>query len=118
MTVKQFLSEVNDQPIDRTIVIAIQQKYDFILPVQIQHIVSASEESIFFDDDCRTLSVAEILDANEDLHADFKKLKLLPLFDVGDNDFLVYHADRGSWSKFNIIDECHFKSKMTLEEYF
>ena len=73
---------------------------------------------MFFDDDWRTLSVNEILDASKDLHVDFEKQLLLPIVDVGDNDFIVYHAEDGTWSKFNIIEGCHFKVKKSFYEYF
>ena len=38
--------------------------------------------------------------------------------DTGDNDFIVYHAEDDTWSKFNIIEECHFKVKKSFYEFF
>ena len=41
---------------------------------------------------------------------------MIPLIDCSDNDFIVYHFDSKTWSKFNIIDECVFKEKESLDE--
>lgn len=105
MTGKEFLSSLESQKIDFKIVEEIEKKYGFEIPEVVQKIISASVESVFFDDDWRTLSVDEILDASEDLHVDFEGQMLLPIVDTGENDFIVYHAEDDTWSKFNIIEE-------------
>ena len=64
----------------------------------------------------RILSYKEILNAEYDLHVDFKTKQMIPLADCGDNDFVVYHFDTHEWSKFNIIDEVTFKKRKTLAE--
>lgn len=118
MTREEFLSTLDSQKIDLKIVEDIEHKYGFEIPEIVQKIISASVESVFFDDDWRTLSVDEILDASEDLHVDFEGQMLLPIVDTGENDFIVYHAEDDTWSKFNIIEECHFKVRKSFYEYF
>ena len=118
MTRKEFLSSLENQGIDFKIIKEIEHKYGFEIPKIVQKIISASVESVFFDDDWRTLSVEEIMDASKDLHVDFESQKILPIIDTGENDFIVYHAEDGTWSKFNIIEECHFKAKKSFYEFF
>lgn len=118
MTRQEFLSSLRSQIIDLKIVKKVEKKYGFEIPEIVQKIISASIESIFFDDGWRTLSVSEVLDASEDLHVHFEERMLLPVIDTGENDFIVYHAEDDTWSKFNIIEECHFKTKKTFYEYF
>lgn len=118
MTGKEFLLQLNNHPINMDAIKEIEAKYRLHMPLLIQKIISISQESLFFDNTWRTLSFKEILDAPEDLHVDFVELKILPLFDTGDNDFIVYRFDDHVWSKFNIIDECFFKNKNLLEDYF
>lgn len=118
MTRYEFLTYIQTQTIETKSVNIVEKRYDATLPNFIKKIISCTSESIFFDDGWRTLSVTEIIDAPEDLHIDFITQRLLPLFDTDNNDFIVYHLMNDSWSKFNIIDECHFKNKKRLEEFF
>lgn len=118
MTRYEFMSYIQTVEVNDEIVSSIERKYSEILPEQIRIIVSCSQESIFFDDGWRLLSFDEVMDASDDLHVDFVNLKLLPLFDTGDNDFIVYHFENKIWSKFNIVDEVSFKNKKNLDEFF
>ena len=118
MTREEFLSSLENQKINFKIVEEIEKKYGFEITEIVQRIISASVESVFFDDEWRTLSVDEILNASENLHVDFEGQMLLPIVDTGENDFIVYHAEDNTWSKFNIIEECHFKAKKSVYEYF
>lgn len=64
MTRKEFLSCLESQEVDFKIVEEIEHKYGFEIPEIIQKIISASVESVFFDDGWRTLSVEQILDTS------------------------------------------------------
>lgn len=116
MTKKDFLSEIATCNVDQERVSKIEKVYNNTLPGTVKLLISFSEESVFFDDGCRTLSFSEIVDAEKDLHVNFVKLGILPLFDCNENDFIVYHFDEKNWSKYNIVDECSFKEKDTLDE--
>lgn len=118
MTKKEFLLTLENQSIEKDLVEKIEYQYGFGLPIVAQKIISASKTSIFFDDDWRTLSFQEIIDASNDLHVNFEDQKLIPLIDTGENDFIVYCAENNTWSKFNIVEECHFKSKKSFLEFF
>ena len=116
MTRKEYIVAISKCDIDSDIISQIESVYGCSLPVAIKRMLSCSGESVFFDDGYRTLSVAEILDAEKDLHVDFGALRMIPVIDCGENDFIVYHTAEGNWSKFNIIEECVFKKRATLGE--
>lgn len=115
MTAKEYFESIIKKEIDLGKVEKIQNIYNKVLPEEVQRIVSNAESSIFLDD-VRILSYKEILNAEYDLHVDFKTKQMIPLADCGDNDFVVYHFDTHEWSKFNIIDEVTFKKRKTLAE--
>ena len=116
MTRKEYIVAISKCNIDSDVISKIEIAYGCLLPASIKRMLSYSEESVFFDDDYRTLSAAEILDAEKDLHVDFVSLRMIPVIDCGENDFIVYHTAEGNWSKFNIIEECVFLKKATLDE--
>lgn len=116
MTRKEYFSKLKSVSVNDKIVTCVETVYGHTLPIVIKQILSFSKESVFFDDEYRTLSLAEILDAQADLHVDFKSLGLIPLIDCGENDFIVYCINDDSWSKYNIIDELAFKKRTSLED--
>lgn len=116
MTKQEYLEKVLRTVIDDVKVSKVQKVYGCKLPEIIQKIVSTNDETIFFDDDTRILSLNEIIDAEKDLHVDFISKKIIPLADFGENDFIVYHFDDNIWSKFNIVDETMFKKRHDLSE--
>lgn len=69
-------------------------------------------------DHWRILSPKDILDAPDDLGADFVALKKLPLADCKDNDFICYDFNNQRYEMFNIIDEIGFIRKDSLWDFF
>lgn len=118
MTREEYLIGLESMPIDNNIVNRVEVIYDCALPIVVKQMISYSKESVFFDNGFRILSLAEILNAQADLHVDFRALKLVPIIDCGDNDFIVYHISDNSWSKFNIVDEIIFKKRRLLTDLF
>lgn len=118
MTRKEYLTKLESVSINDDVVRCVEAVYGHTLPIVVKQILSFSKESVFFDDEFRTLSLAEILDAQADLHIDFKALGLVPVADCGENNFIVYHTDNDSWSKYNIVDETVFKKRPQLKDLF
>lgn len=116
MTRKEYLNKLEKVSINVEIVNCVEAVYGHTLPTVIKQMLSFSKESVFFDDEFRTLSLSEILDAQADLHVDFKALGLIPVIDCGENDFIVYYFNDDSWSKYNIIDELSFKKRALLKD--
>ncbi|MCD7855345.1 MAG: hypothetical protein LUG66_06995 [Clostridiales bacterium] len=116
MTKKEYLKEIGKCKISTERVRKLEDIYEYKICETIKQIISYSDKSVFFDDGSRILSFSEIAEAENDLHVDFIKLKIIPVVDCGENDFIVYHFDSNSWSLFNIIDECTFKERASIDK--
>lgn len=64
----------------------------------------------------RKLSPADIASASRDYNIDFESRGLIPLYDKGDNDFVVYNTKTKQLEMFNIADELPFMSGRSLNE--
>lgn len=113
---KEYLQKISSFQVKVEIVKKIEDIYGVISSEEVKKVVSNCGETIFFDDDYRVLALQEILDAEKDLHVNFKEKEIIPIIDCGENDFIVYHYMDDIWSKFNIIDEIVFKKKESLED--
>ncbi len=116
MTKQEYLEQISEKKADTAKVKKMEDIYGAALPGLVRKIVSNNDETIFFDDGVRILSFDEIVDAESDLHVDFKAKGIIPIADCGENDFIVYHLNDSIWSKFNIIDETIFKKKNELSD--
>lgn len=117
MDTKQFITTINGtHPLD-SIYTRIEKKYGSELPDEVRRILTLSRESLFWDTSrfCRLLSLPEIISASENLHVNFTELHMIPCFDCGENDFIVYLIDKNQWAMFNIIDECMWKQCTDLK---
>ena len=113
-----FLKYVQNINIDVDCVSEIEVKYGVSIPEYIGRIITCTKTPVFIDKNWRLMSFSELLFAQEQLHVDFNSKKILPLFDLGDNDFIVFHFNDNFWSIFNIVDQCSFKKRARLEDYF
>ena len=118
MNKTEYLDMLSDTVVDKVKVDKVQSVFGREVSETVQKIVSCSEDTVFFDDGYRTLSINEIINADEQLHAQFTENGLVPLIDCGDNDFIVYNAKDNNWSKYNIVDDVVFKIRETFEELF
>lgn len=64
MNVAEYLKLVENMKIDSDKVETVQNVYEAKLPELLQKIVSNAEEPVFLDNDVRTLTYKEILNAN------------------------------------------------------
>jgi len=108
MDIREYLDEIQSHPVKEENVKAIESRYGFSLPDMVRHIVS--EEDVFFSDEeeIRVLPFDEILNAEEELHADFEGEGIIPLADCYENDFIVYNDREKNWSMYNIVDQDMF----------
>ena len=68
-------------------------------------------EPIFFDnDDKRLQSRDEIINYKEELHIN---IDIIPLIDVGDNDFIIYNE----FQMCNVSNEMIYKDIESIEKY-
>jgi len=120
MNIKDFIEKIEEQSINTALVEKIEEVYEMKLADYVKKLLSASLEGEFFDSDgiLRLLSHKEILNASEELSVDFNTLKIVPIFDTGDNDYIVFDVENNNWCKFNIVDSVKFKQRQLLKEFF
>lgn len=53
----------------------------------------------------RKITSEERANPKEYLDFDFEKERLIPLFDLSDNNYIVYQTNKNSYGIFNLIDE-------------
>lgn len=120
MDIMDFLISLGQGSRDEQSAEKIEQVYGVRLKDDIKQVLSKKPEGIFFasDDILRLLSCEEIIDASRNMNVDFVGLKLIPIMDTGDNDYIVYDIEKRSWCKFNIVDNTKFKQRKSLKEFF
>lgn len=119
MDYKTFINGLNKQEIDNSNVQEIKKMYSTDINAEVASVISCLDETVFFDSDgfLRLLSFQEVLDAEADFNVVLVSNGILPLFDLGDNDYLSFDFSKGMWCKFNIVDEIGFAYKSHLSEY-
>lgn len=120
MNIQKFIENLDHQVIDMKFVEQIEKSYEVSLNEKLKKILSAKPEGEFFegDDILRLLSHDEIINATHDLSVDFIGLKLIPMLDTGDNDYIVFDVENNCWCKFNIVDATRYKQRQELTEFF
>jgi hypothetical protein len=120
MKLKDVISKLADVQVDNDFAAQLEKMYSVALPDEVKRIVSLSKDTAPYEDFSllRGLSHAEIKDASPDMSVDFISKGILPLFDVGENDYIVYDVREKAWYKFNIVDEIKFSKVQELSEYF
>jgi hypothetical protein len=120
MTIYDFINKIDSLPINDKFTRQIEQLYETELNAYVKKILSFDSDGVFFENDdiLRLLAHKEIVNAVADLSVDFTGMKLIPVFDTGDNDYIVFDTDNNCWSKFNIVDSVKFKQRQSLSEFF
>lgn len=117
-SIEEFLKKLEKTACaDQNKVLCIEAVFGFRMSALCEKIVSYQDEALFFDSKSflKLLSYDEIIHAEEELQVPFTSMKLIPIFDVGDNDFICYDGNTGYWCYFNVIDEITFKETQQLE---
>ena len=116
MTKQEYLSQLNYVAINDEKVSEIEKVYGVLNNEMVKKILSNAEETIFLDDDARSLEFSEIKDADKELHVGFSQKHFLPLFDCFENNFIIYDISQNNWAMFNINDEVLFTEKSSLHD--
>lgn len=116
MTKQEYLSQLNSVAVNDDKVSEIEKVYGVLKNEVVKEILSNAEETIFLDDDIRSLEFSEIKDADKELHVGFSQKHFLPLFDCCENNFIIYNIPNNSWAMFNINDEVLFSEKSSLHD--
>ena len=116
MGIQDYLDSIENVNVDSELISSIEREYDAELTEYVKKIISFDANGYFFGECKRLLSANEILTADEELHVNFKELKMIPIFDIGDNDFILYSFEDDMWKLFNIVDRCEFDQNSDLSE--
>lgn len=120
MKLTDILNQLSQVEANETLASKVESAYNTKLPKDVKKIISLHGETKFYNDFSllRGLSLEEILDAPTDMAVDFVGKKFLPVFDLGDNDYIVFDLEEQAWYKFNIVDEVKFSKSLSLLGYF
>jgi len=118
-SLKEALKELDKVQIDDSLISEIENLYEVDLPDELKKIISLNKEGVFYSDmtALEGLSADDLLDESDDLAAECTELDLLPLFDAGDNIYIVYNLNKKCWSKFNLSEGSLFDEAKDLLEY-
>lgn len=119
MTREEFISELKNIEPNQETAQRLNYVYQMVVPTEIVKILSFYDSPEFFDEnESRTLYLKEVINAEEENDVPFKSAKLVPIVDLGDNDFIVYDGNKKIWCVYNIIDEILFSEGQSFEEVF
>ena len=119
MTRSDFLESLYSIEINRNLEEKLLSKYKMDIPEIILKILSKYPIPELFDEnESRTISIDEIMNAEEDNGVAFASALLIPIVDLGDNDLIVYDGNNHNWCIYNILDEITFDETDTFEELF
>lgn len=96
--------------IDNSLVSRVESTYSCKLPEFVKHILSIPEDGPNYEEQVILLKLSNnmILKATEEMNSDFISNHVLPLFDLGDNDYLCYDYSDRLWCMYNIVDDSAF----------
>lgn len=118
MNSKEFLKIATKSAISTEILDKINHIYKCDLPNGVAQILSVNQSGCFLDGGPfrRLLSLEEIVNASAELHVDFAAHGLVPIFDINDNNFIVFDFIHCQWKKFNIVDETPYGAANSLQD--
>lgn len=115
MNEREFMDAIDGIRILDAPVKTIEKAYGIELSQEAKHILSFAPTGGFVGD-WRILSTRAIVSASDEMDFDFIKAGLVPIFDIMDGDYVVYHAATQLWSMFSLTDEIAFNEDKPLRE--
>lgn len=111
-----FLSKCKEVKLDNQRIREIESFYGVSIPDYVRKHVSYVSDPIFIDEtDVKIMYYEEIL-ANGLVDFDFRGLKMIPLIDKGDLDYIVYNFEKGNYQVFNLSDEDYYLESNQIEK--
>jgi len=119
MKLKDALAGLDNVEIDRATISEIETLYQTKLPKELQRVISLNIDGVSYDDKSvfNGLSAKAILKAYDDLYIDFVGLNLVPLFDIGDNDYIVYDLKKKCYALYDISEDDEHSEESDLSKY-
>jgi len=119
MKLKDALAELDNVEIDRAAIGEIETLYKTKVPKELQKVISLNKGGVSYDDKSvlNGLSAKAILKAYDDLYIDFVNLNLVPLFDIGDNEYIVYDLKKKCYALYDISEDDKYSEENDLMKY-
>lgn len=119
MNRKEFLDSLKGISVKKEIEDKLFSVYGKSIPETVLKILSLYPSPELFDEnESRTLSLNEVLNAEEDNGVAFKSRGIIPIADCGDNDFIVWDSRKNAWCMYNILDETLFSITEDFDDLF
>jgi hypothetical protein len=119
MRLRDALARLDKVEIDKEIISEIEALYKITLSTEIKKVISLNKDGVSYDDKSKFdgLSAKAILNAYNDLYVDFVGLQLLPLFDIGDSEYIVFNLKKRRYAIYDISDDDEYSEESDLSKY-
>jgi lambda repressor-like predicted transcriptional regulator len=119
MKLRDALAGLNNIKIDKAIISQIETLYNSKFSNELQKVISLNKDGVSYDDKSvfNGLSSNAILNAYNDLYIDFVSLNLVPLFNIGDNEYIVYDLKKRCYALYDISDDDEYSEEADLLKY-
>lgn len=118
MNRRDFLDSLKSISVSADVKSQVSAVYNNVPEIILRILTQYPSPELFDENESRTLSLDEILHAEEDNDVPFKSKNIIPIADVGDNDFIVYSGTKDTWCMYNILDETIFNEDNSFESLF
>ena len=119
MKLRDALAKLDKVEIDKEIIGEIETLYKTTFSNELKKVISLNKDGVSYDDKTvfNGLSANAILNAYNDLYIDFVGLNLVPLFDIGDNEYIVYNLKKRRYALYDISDDDEYSEESDLLKY-
>jgi lambda repressor-like predicted transcriptional regulator len=119
MRLRDALVKLDKIEIDKESINEIETFYKTTLPTGVKKVISLNKDGVSYDDKSvfNGLSVNAILNAYNDLYVDFVSMQLLPLFNIGDSEYIVYNLKKRCYAIYDISDDDEYSEETDLLKY-
>jgi hypothetical protein len=119
MRLRDALARLDKVEIDKESINEIETLYKTKLSTELKKVISLNIDGVSYDDKSifNGLSANAILNAYNDLYVDFVALQLLPLFEIGDSEYIVYNLKKRCYAIYDISDDHEYREESDLLKY-
>jgi len=119
MKLRDALAGLDKVEIDRESISEIEALYKTTLSGEVKKVISLNKDGVSYDDKSvfTGLSANAILNAYNDLYVDFVSLQLVPLFNIGDSEYIVYDVRKRCYAIYDISDDDEYSEETSLSKY-
>ncbi len=118
MNIQQYLELIKITEINPTAIESFEQVFKFKPNDYLEHLLSVEMNDYFIGDEYRVISLKEILNPQGFFGVDFVDLKMIPLVDLMDGDYIIYNIQSEMYEAYNVYDEIAFIEASSLELVF